>query len=53
MGGPLPGMSASPGSYSTQLLHPAAALLDALEALAGGAEMSYVQVITAGMVELR
>ena len=53
MGGPLPGMSASPGSYSTQLLQPAVALLDALEALADGAGMSYVQVITAGMVELR
>ena len=51
--GPFPGLVAYPGYFSTQLLQPAAAFLGAVDSLMDGMRMSYEQVITAGLIDLR
>lgn len=48
-----PGIEARPGYYSSQILQPVEALLDAADAAAADTRTSYERVITAGMVELR
>jgi hypothetical protein len=49
----VPGLSARPGYYSSQLLQPVAAFLEAAEAAALDRATPYERIITAGMVELR
>ena len=51
--GPFPGLVAYPGYYSTQVLQPAVEFLGAVDALMDGRRMSYEQVITAGLIDLR
>ena len=51
--GPFPGLAAFPGYFSTQVLQPAAAFLRVADSLMDGVRMSYEQVITAGLIDLR
>ena len=51
--GPFPGLAALPGYYSAQLLQSAAAFVRAADSLMDGTRMSYEQVITAGLIDLR
>ena len=51
--GSFPGLAALPGYYSIQLLQPATAFLRAADSLMDGTRMSYEQVITAGLIDLR
>ena len=52
-GGHFHGLVARPGYYSIQLLQPAAAFLRAVDVPTRGRQVSYEQVITAGLIDLR